>query len=371
MRARKVTETRSARDLPTDPGPEFAEFLRKSAQIHDVRLASLIPRELFEPRLARGLLGFAVSATLYVGAVVGVFLVRYWLLCVPLWLVAGLGAWGLHSIAHDCGHGAFSRSRRLNTVVGQIALLPLCYPFHAWRHIHNLHHAHTNHLELDTDWRPVPAEVYDRMPLHRRVLYRSLRSWAVWGGTVSYWAGSAFRPGFFPKRSMRRDVVSSIFAVLTVMVPYLALLTYFTGFSGFLRCFAAPWVMAFAWFSVATLMQHTARDIPFLPSRHWTPNAARLLMTTDYRYPRWLLFLTHNNSLHTAHHVAPIVPFYNLPRARAALDAAYPGMIRERKPGFGELWDIVRQCRFYDPKSGFYMDAARRPAPLSPSGTRT
>ncbi|HKN95472.1 MAG TPA: fatty acid desaturase, partial [Pseudonocardiaceae bacterium] len=354
-----MAERRRLPDLPTEPGPEFAEFLRKSAQIHDVKLAALIPRELFEPRLARGLLGFAVSATLYAGAVVGVAFVPHWSLYLPLWLVAGLGGWGLHSIAHDCGHGAFSRSRRLNTVIGQIALLPLCYPFHAWRHIHNLHHAHTNHLELDTDWRPIPAETYDRMPRHRRVLYRALRSWAVFGGTVNYWASSAFRPGFFPKRSMRRDVGSSILVVLAVLVPYLTSLTYFTGFAGLLRYFAAPWLVSFAWFSVATFMQHTARDIPFLPARHWTPNAGRLLVTTDYRYPRWLLFLTHNNSLHTAHHVAPIVPFYNLPRARAALDAAYPGMIRERRPGIRALWDVLRHCRYYDPKSGFYLTAAR------------
>lgn len=356
-----MSRRRWAFDYPTEPGPDFAEFLRRSEQIQDVRLAGLVPRELFEPRVWRGLLGFAVSAALYAGAVAGLVFAPHWLFHPPLWLVAGLGAWGLHSIAHDCGHGAFSRSRRLNVIVGQLALLPLCYPFHAWRHVHNLHHAHTNHLELDTDWRPVPADVYDRMPPLRRLLYRGLRSWAVWGGTIGYWARSAFRPGYFPKRSMRREVAGSVLVVLAVMGPALAALIHFTGFAGFLTYFGVPWLVAFGWFSIATLMQHTAPDIPFLTAKHWTPNAGRLLATTDYRYPVWLQFLTHNNSLHTAHHVAPIVPFYNLPAARSALDAAFPGVVRERRPRLGELWTILRRCRFYDTRSGFYLDAVRRP----------
>lgn len=357
-----MTRTRWAFDYPTEPSADFAEFLRRSAQIHDVKLAATIPRELFEPRVGRGLLGFAVSTSLYAGAIAGLALAPHWLLYPPLWLLAGLGAWGLHSIAHDCGHGAFSRSRQLNVIVGQLALLPLCYPFHAWRHVHNLHHAHTNHLELDTDWRPVPAEVYDRMPAHQRLLYRGLRSWAVWGGTIGYWVRSAFLPGFFPKKSMRREVLRSVLFVLAVMGPVLAALIHLTGFAGFLTYFGVPWLVAFGWFSVATLMQHTAPDIPFLPAKHWTPNAGRLLATTDYRFPRWLQFLTHNNSLHTAHHVAPVIPFYNLPTARAALDAAFPGVVRERRPRPGELWTILRSCRFYDTRSGFYLDAVRQPA---------
>jgi acyl-lipid omega-6 desaturase (Delta-12 desaturase) len=346
-------------DYPTGPGPDFEAFLEKSARLEGVKLAASIPRELFEPRLGRGLAGLLLSVSIYAGAIAGVALTPHWALRIPLWILAGFGGWGLHSIAHECGHGAFSRSRRLNFVIGHVVLLPLLYPFHAWRHIHNLHHAHTNHLELDTDWRPLPADVYDRMPWHRRLLYRSVRGWAAWGGTVTYWAGSAFQPGFFPKRSMRRDVWRSVAFVVAVAVPGLGALGYFTGVGGLLAYFGVPWLMSFAWFSLATLMQHTAEDIPFLASKHWTPNAARLLSTTDYRYPRWLLLLTHNNSLHTAHHVAPVIPFYNLPRARAALDAAFPGMIRERRLRWRYLREVLRRCRFYDTESGFYLDAVR------------
>lgn len=70
-----------------------------------------------------------MSLFLYTGAITGAAFSPSWLLDVPLWFVAGLGGWGLHRIAHDCGHGPFSRSRRLNTAAGSFALLPLLYPY--------------------------------------------------------------------------------------------------------------------------------------------------------------------------------------------------------------------------------------------------
>ena len=90
-----------------------------------------------QPSVARGFAGLAVSLSVYVGAIVAIALVDRWYLVAPLLVVAGLGGWGLHCIAHECGHGSFSRNRRLNFVIGQFALLHLLYPFHAWRHVHN------------------------------------------------------------------------------------------------------------------------------------------------------------------------------------------------------------------------------------------
>ena len=135
---------------------------------------------------------------------------------------------------------------------------------------------------------------------------------------------------------------------------YLTLLTYFTGWQGLLLYFVSPWFAIHAWFSITTLMHHSSEDIPYLPEHYWTRNASRLLVTTDYVYPRWLLFLTHNISLHTAHHVSPAVPFYNLDKAQVALKQAYPGMVRVERASAARVWTILRKCRFYDPISGLY-----------------
>jgi omega-6 fatty acid desaturase (delta-12 desaturase) len=351
----------STRSFPTAPGQQFEDLLAKSGQIKDERLAAEIPRAYFTPRPWRGALGFALSATLYAGAIVAMAFSRAWLLDGPLLIIAGLGGWGLHCIAHDCGHGSFSRSRKLNSIIGHISLLPLIYPFHAWRHVHNMHHAHSNNLELDTDWRPMPAAAYARMPLRERLVYRWIRTWGFWGGSLVYWMKSAFRPSFFPKRQMRRDVRRSICVVAAFSVLYFPPLIYFTGIRGLLLYFVAPFLVIHVWFSVTTLMHHSASDVPYLTSEYWTRNAGRLLLVTDYRYPRWLLFLTHNISMHTAHHVAPAVPFYNLLKAQEALKQAYPGMVRERKLSLRYLWCVVRRLHFYDVESGYYASFDRLP----------
>ena len=320
------------------------------------RLTAAIPRECYKPRVARGLLGFIVSSVLYVGAVAGVAISPHWVLLAPLWIIAGLGGWGLHCIAHDCGHGSFSRSRVLNEAVGHIALLPLLYPFHSWRHVHNMHHNHTNDLELDTDWRPGPADLYRRMSLLSRAIYASTRTWAFWGGTIRYWLLSGFRPGFFPSRVMRRDVWRSIAITVPLGAVYLAALLAVTGLKGVLLLFVMPWLATHAWFSATTLMHHSAEDVPFLTSGRWTRNASRLLVTTDYIYPKLLAFLTHNISIHTPHHVAPAIPFYNLPQAQVALKTAFPGGVRERPFSLSRLWRIVRTLHLHDTETGYYTD---------------
>ncbi|MFI0817421.1 fatty acid desaturase [Streptomyces sp. NPDC021098] len=358
-------------DFPSAPDEHFQKFMRQAEQIEGERLAAAIPRELMEPRVGRGILGFSVSWVLYAGAIVGVAWSPTWLLWLPLWIVAGLGGWGLHCIAHDCGHGSFSRSRRFNYAIGHVSLLPLIYPFHAWRHVHNIHHSSTNHLELDTDWRPLPAGMFDRMSLWDKAVYISTRTWAFWGGTINYWIESGFRPGFFPKKGQRREVRRSIAFVAAVAVPYLAVLGYFTGVQGLLIYFVAPWLATHAWFSATTLMHHSASDVPYLTAEYWTRNASRLLVTTDYVYPKWLLFLTHNISIHTAHHVAPVIPYYNLPKAQTALKERYPGMVREQRFGAGQIWRIVRHLHFYDTQSGFYADLSRSQVTPEPAPSIT
>jgi len=56
-------------------------------------------------------------------------------------------------IAHDCGHRSFAKRRWVNDLVGHLFLLPLIYPFHSWRILHNYHHTHTK-LDEDNAWHP-------------------------------------------------------------------------------------------------------------------------------------------------------------------------------------------------------------------------
>jgi omega-6 fatty acid desaturase (delta-12 desaturase) len=340
---------------PTQQTDDFKKFLQRINSVEGVRLADAFPKDIYEIRLGRGLLGLFASYTLYIASVIGVYYAPHWLFYIPLWLLAGLGGWGLFCIAHDCGHNSFSKSRTFNHIIGQVVLFPLLYPFHGWRHMHNLHHANTNNLETDTDWRPVLPEQYLRMGLWEKFVYHSTRSWLFWLGTVNYQRHSGFRPEMFPKLEARNDTRRSILITGLFAAIYLPTLIYFTGWSGFFLYFLGPWLGIHAWFSTTTMMHHVHEQLPFLTNEHWKLNGSRMLMTIDYRYSKIIHFFTHNISVHAAHHVAPIIPFYNLPRAQEALKQAFPGMIYEKDFSWAEVWKVITTCHLYDAKTGYYL----------------
>lgn len=341
--------------IPVNADEKYREYIDRIEKLKTASISKTIPKELYKKNVIRALLGFFSSYAVYIGSIVGIAFAPHWSVVILLLITAGLGGWGLHCIAHDCGHGSFSNSKTLNSIVGHLSLIPLLYPFHSWRHVHNMHHGSTNHLEMDTDWRPVSREVYDRMPFTDRMVYLFTRSVGFWAGTLHYWWVSAFRTDFYPQARARADVRRSIGFIFAVSLILFPTLWYFTGITGVLLYFILPLIATHAWFSITTLMHHTATDVPFLEKENWSLNGSRILLTTDYLYPKWLLFLTHNISVHAAHHAAPTVPFYNLPKAQTALKEAFPGMIREKPFKFKTLWEIVTSCHFYDPKTGYYV----------------
>ena len=354
--------------------PTLDAFLERSDAIDGMRLTEFIPGECFEPRIGRGLLGFAASLALWSLSLWLIAIAPHWLLWIPGATLAGLGGWGLLVIAHECGHGSFSGSRRLNYALGHIALLPMLYPFHGWRHVHNLHHANTGHLEKDTDWRPFDRTVYSRMSLKDRLIYRATRSPLLFFlATARYQLISGFVPGLYPSRKARADVRRSIVFVAPFIVLGLPALVYYLGLAGLLKFVLMPWVAMHAWFSATTLMHHTAQDVPFLNATDWTRNASRVLLTVDYEYSPLLRFFTHDVSTHVPHHVAPKIPFYHLRKARAALRASLPAdTIQVRRFTWKALFDVLRHCHLYRPQTGFYerFDASSHTVAHGPRAER-
>jgi omega-6 fatty acid desaturase (delta-12 desaturase) len=335
-------------------------IMADSRKLEGQRLATAVPKELYETKVWRGLLGFAASVAVWGGGIWLIAIAPHWSLWIPFALISGLGGWGLHCIAHECGHASFSKSKRLNGVIGHLALVPMLYPFNGWKHIHDMHHANTNSLEKDTDWRPVTRGIFGKLSLVDKAVYFGTRSVLFWLGTAHYQLKSGFRTDIFPKRSVRMEVRKSFLFILAVTAVTVPLVVMGHGWMGVFKFIVLPWVGMHAWFSATTLMHHTSQEIPFLKAGDWNVNASKLLLTTDYRYPKWLHFLTHNITIHTAHHVAPKVPFYHLVAAQKAIKAAYPGMLRERPFTWKALYVAVSQCHLYDFGTGLYEPFAAR-----------
>jgi omega-6 fatty acid desaturase / acyl-lipid omega-6 desaturase (Delta-12 desaturase) len=70
---------------------------------------------------------------------------------------------GIWILAHECGHGGFSKSKRLNDIMGLIMHSFLLVPYHSWRLTHAKHHKATGNLDKDTAFVPHTRESWVKM----------------------------------------------------------------------------------------------------------------------------------------------------------------------------------------------------------------
>lgn len=83
---------------------------------------------------------------------------------VALWglytIIQGLFGTGIWVLAHECGHQAFSPSKRLNDTVGWICHSALLVPYFSWKISHGKHHKATGNIARDMVFVPKTRDEY-------------------------------------------------------------------------------------------------------------------------------------------------------------------------------------------------------------------
>ena len=157
-----------------------------SQHVHEIEAARLERRALMAaiapfqaPSLRRSVSQFASTFL----AFLAVNAAMYAALRVSAWLALALAvpAAGLmvrlFIIQHDCGHGSFFRSRRLNDLLGRVCSMITFTPYAFWRRQHANHHACFNNLDrrdpgIDLYSTCATLREYQALPRVRRLLYR-------------------------------------------------------------------------------------------------------------------------------------------------------------------------------------------------------
>jgi omega-6 fatty acid desaturase (delta-12 desaturase) len=101
----------------------------------------------------------------------------YWT-TVLLSLIAGGFLIRLFIIFHDCGHGSFFKSSRLNNTVGTIIGMLVFTPYSHWHHNHKIHHATSGDLDkrgIGDVW-TLTVEEYLKLSKWDKFLYRIYRN---------------------------------------------------------------------------------------------------------------------------------------------------------------------------------------------------
>ncbi len=315
------------------------------------QVVQTIPKVYFQkdPRKAWRSVLLSVAA---VAVGYGAIALSPWFLLPLAWFFTGTALTGFFVIGHDCGHRSFSNRRWVNNWVGHIMMLPLIYPFHSWRLLHDIHHRHTNNLDVDNAWTPWKVEDYAGASGFLRRVYRGMRGGFWWLASVAHWAVLHFRLGNFEPRD-RAKVTRSIAAVVIFAAVFFPTLCLLAGPWGVVKFWLMPWLGYHFWMSTFTLVHHTVPDIQFRPGHSWNEVESQLGGTLHCDYPRWVEVLCHDINVHVPHHVSVGIPSYNLRPAYAVLKEEWGPLMKETRFSWSLMRSIIGRCHIYHPEQAY------------------
>ena len=319
-----------------------------------------LPKECFQKNSRKAWQQVGLSIVMAILGYVAIAL-SPWFLLPFAWFFAGTALTGWFVVGHDCGHRSFAKSRWVNNLVGHIAFLPLSYPFHPWRLLHDHHLRHTNKQEVDNAWHPWYVETFTSENKLMQTAYWLMRGRLWWLASVIHWAGIHFNLNNFAERDKDKAKVSIAVVVAFAAIVFPTMIATL-GVWGWVKFWLMPWLGYHFWMSTFTLVHHTAPDIQFRPVETWNEVESQLAGTVHCDYPRWIEVLCHDISVHVPHHISTGIPSYNLRMAHQSLKDNWGERVRIREEKF--TWrfmrGIVDHCHLYHAENAYVPFKALR-----------
>jgi acyl-lipid omega-6 desaturase (Delta-12 desaturase) len=252
---------------------------------------------------------FAFSVT----AMVLSLQVSYWLTLLLAVPTAGLVI-RFFIIQHDCGHGSFFASQRVNTWLGRTLSILTLTPYADWRRDHALHHASSANLDRrgvgDIDTLTV-AEYRALTPM-RRLAYRIYRNplFLIFiGGPLHFLILQRIPANL---RWAERTQWLSVLLLDAAIIAFYGTLVALFGWQTMLLLAAPVFVFASAIGVWLFFVQHQFEDTYWARNADWDRKTAAILGSSYYVMPPVLQWFTGNIGLHHVHHLCSQVPNYRL-----------------------------------------------------------
>ena len=300
------------------------------------------------------------------------FFESYWLKTLFA-ILAGTAIGSIFVIGHDAAHNALTPSKRLNALIGRIALLPNLHNYTLWLIVHNrMHHVVPCVAGLNS-WTPLSFEEYSRLPKWRQAIERLYR--VPFLGFAPYYARERWlKEKFFPPRHLagtRRKGQYLDFALLALYLATLFSLFYYASlriphlqfWEAVVWGFVIPqWVWnTLGGFTVYT--HHTHPRVTWYRSEAamQAAGAGQEDVTVHMVFPAWYGVISNHIMDHPAHHVATKIPLYNLHRAQARLNELLgERAIVERFSPLRYLANM-RRCQLYDYENRRWLSFSGQP----------
>jgi omega-6 fatty acid desaturase (delta-12 desaturase) len=215
-------------------------------------------------------------------------------------------------IFHDCGHGSFFRSKRLNKTIGIITGLIVFTPYHKWHREHYIHHQTVGNLDKrgTGDVKTLTVDEYSRLSKWKRFSYRLYRNPVFLFGVAPIFLFTILH------RFSKRDMTAKehlylhlsnlgLFTLIAILVLTIGWKTYLLIQLPILYLSSIHGVWLF-------YVQHQFRHVIWTDTKNWDYMTVALKGSSLFRLPGLLNWFTGNIGYHHIHHLSPMIPNYNL-----------------------------------------------------------
>jgi len=237
--------------------------------------------------------------------------ISYWLTLLLSVFAAGFMV-RIFIIFHDCGHGSFFKSKRMNTIIGIITGLIVFTPYHKWSHEHHIHHQTVGNLDKrgTGDVKTLTVEEYSKLTRWQKFSYRLYRNPIFLIGIAPILLFTIMHR--FTKRNMSLQQKLYVHLSNLAIIGSILLLIYIIGWKTYLMIQLPILYIATVHGVWLFYVQHQFRNVLWTNSEKWDYKNTALQGSSMFKLPVVLNWFTGNIGYHHIHHLSPGIPNYNL-----------------------------------------------------------
>ncbi len=338
---------------------------------------SVIPKHCFSSDTITSL-GYLLQSIIIQAVVIAIGLaIPFTQRMIPIWIIyaflSGTTAMGFWVIAHECGHGAFSKNRVLETITGYILHSLLLVPYFSWQRSHAVHHRFTNHITKGETHVPLviggngvnekvggDIELAFSNKLGKTkygILQLVLHLFFGWpaylltgstggikyGTSNHFWPRKPFSEKLWPAEWAKKVWISDIGVAVVIIGVMILVIKY--GVIPVIGMYVGPLLVVNCWLVLYTWLHHTDSDVPHLSNSEFSFMRGAFL-SIDRPYGKIINFLHHHiGSSHVVHHVCPTIPHYHARQATLEVKKAFNKVyLYNPDPIHKALWNIACNC---------------------------